>query len=160
MAKRSLKASPEGINQAKRAFERRGWTQEYLAAEVGLQTRQPVWKFFSGRPVERHVFLELCFTLDLDWETIVDRPSFQETDPEIEETVSEAAIAPSSYSVNHWRSHLAPLIQSQCHQLELPLDLSCPITLAQIYTETYLYPRRSGAPGATTVSGIPEYGHG
>jgi hypothetical protein len=37
MTKRSLKASPSGVEQAKKAFERKGWTQEYLAAEVGLQ---------------------------------------------------------------------------------------------------------------------------
>jgi predicted NACHT family NTPase len=51
MAKRSLKATPEGQLQAKRAFERTGWTQEQLALEVGLNTRQSVWKFFTGRPI-------------------------------------------------------------------------------------------------------------
>jgi len=28
-------------------------------------TRQPIWKFFSGKPIERHIFLEICFRLDL-----------------------------------------------------------------------------------------------
>ncbi len=42
MARRSLQASPEGIKKAKPAFLRTGWTQEYLAAEVGLETRQPI----------------------------------------------------------------------------------------------------------------------
>ncbi|MEM9246460.1 MAG: NACHT domain-containing protein, partial [Cyanobacteria bacterium P01_F01_bin.153] len=60
---------------AKRAFERTGWTQDYLAAEVGLSTRQSVWKFFSGRPVERHIFIELCFQLDLEWQEIADLPA-------------------------------------------------------------------------------------
>ena len=74
MAKRSLKATVEGSTIAKRAFERTGWTQDYLAAEVGLSTRQSVWKFFSGRPVERHIFIELCFQLDLEWQAIADLP--------------------------------------------------------------------------------------
>ena len=76
MAKRSLKASPPGIDKAKKAFERIGWTQEYLAAEVGLSTRQSVWKFFSGKPIERHIFIDLCFQLSLDWQDIADSPPF------------------------------------------------------------------------------------
>lgn len=47
MAKRSLQASPTGIQRAKRAFTLKGWTQENLAAEVNLKTRQPVWRFFT-----------------------------------------------------------------------------------------------------------------
>lgn len=70
MTKRSLKASPSGIEQAKKAFERKGWTQEYLAAEVGVQTRQSIWKFFSGRPIERYIFIDICKSLDLDWAEI------------------------------------------------------------------------------------------
>lgn len=155
MVKRSLKASPEGISRAKRAFERKGWTQEYLAFEIGLQTRQPVWKFFSGRPVERHVFLELCFTLDLDWEEIVERPTVAaEIEPAGLAIASQPAPQESVASlIAQVRSHLSPLIQSQCCQLELPFEFSCPLTLSEIYTETYLYPRRSGrSPEATGMS--------
>jgi predicted NACHT family NTPase len=60
---RSLQASAQGIKKAKQAFLRKGWTQEYLAGEVGLETRQPIWKFFAGKPVDRHVFTEICFRL-------------------------------------------------------------------------------------------------
>jgi len=45
MVKRSLQASATGIQQAKRSFALKGWTQENLAAEVNLKTRQPVWRF-------------------------------------------------------------------------------------------------------------------
>ena len=74
MAKRSLKASPLKIDKAKKAFERIGWTQEYLAAEVGLSTRQSVWKFFKGKPIERNTFIDICFQLNLDWQEIADSP--------------------------------------------------------------------------------------
>ncbi|HEY9828258.1 MAG TPA: hypothetical protein V6D19_22700, partial [Stenomitos sp.] len=74
MSKRSLTASPSGRAKAKQAFQRTGWTQEYLAYQAGLETRQPVWKFFSGRPVERHVFIEICFQLQLNWEEVVELP--------------------------------------------------------------------------------------
>ncbi|MEH2125706.1 NACHT C-terminal helical domain 2-containing protein [Nostoc sp.] len=54
MVKRSLQASLTAIQEAKSAFALKGWTQDNLAAEVNLKTRQPIWRFFSGRPVERH----------------------------------------------------------------------------------------------------------
>jgi len=67
MVKRSLQASPSGIQKAKRAFALKGWTHENLAAEVNLKTRQPIWRFFSGRPVDRCTFTEICGILDLEW---------------------------------------------------------------------------------------------
>jgi predicted NACHT family NTPase len=70
MARRSLQASPEGIKKAKLAFMRTGWTQEYFASEVGLETRQPIWKFFAGKPIDRNVFVEICFRLNLELEEI------------------------------------------------------------------------------------------
>ena len=74
MVKRSLQASPSGIKQAKRAFALKGWTQENLAGEVNLKTRQPIWRFFTGKPVDRQVFLEICSILDLDWREIALAP--------------------------------------------------------------------------------------
>lgn len=160
MAKRSLKASQDGIFKAKRAFDLRGWTQEYLAAEVGLQTRQSIWKFFSGRPVERHIFLDICFTLDLDWEDIVDRSFFladssqqrraetQEDEPSVDREGDEDEVEAEM--------HLITLAQSQCQLLELPLDLHHPLTLAQLYTEAYLRPyqrlRQSGTVAKTLAT--------
>ncbi|WP_375449278.1 hypothetical protein [uncultured Nostoc sp.] len=74
MVKRSLQASLTGIQEAKRAFARKGWTQDNLAAEVNLKTRQPIWRFFSGRPVERHTFIEICLILSLNWREIATNP--------------------------------------------------------------------------------------
>jgi predicted NACHT family NTPase len=74
MVKRSLEASLTGIQEAKRVFARKGWTQDNLAAEVNLSTRQPIWRFFSGRPVERHTFIEICSVLSLNWREIATNP--------------------------------------------------------------------------------------
>ena len=38
---------------------------------MGLKTRQPIWRFFAGKPVERYTFFEICARLDLDWKEIV-----------------------------------------------------------------------------------------
>ncbi|MEB3160033.1 MAG: hypothetical protein VKL20_01090, partial [Synechocystis sp.] len=72
MGLRSLKSSVAGQQRAKQALKRRGWTQNDLAIEAGLSTRNSVWKFLSGRPVDRTIFMELCFQLDLDWQAIAD----------------------------------------------------------------------------------------
>lgn len=140
MAKRSLKASQAGISQAKRAFDLKGWTQEYLAAEVELQTRQPIWKFFSGRPVERHIFIDICFTLDLDWEDIVDRTAFVSESPQPSAMPQGDVELAGVDDMAVVRSHLTTLAQAQCQLLELPLDLHQPLTLAQIYTDAYVRP--------------------
>ncbi|MEO1591875.1 MAG: NACHT domain-containing protein [Cyanobacteria bacterium J06632_22] len=127
MAKRSLKASSSGIAIAKRSFQRTGWTQEYLAGEVGLETRQSIWKFFSGRPVERHIFIDICFRLDLEWQDIAEPP---EVDPLPAKTTS-------GKQLTDWVTQLRAASQSQimasCDPLQSPLPLPQPRTLTQSY---------------------------
>src|ERR687885_1216743 len=82
MVKRSLQASQAGIQQARRAFARKGWTQENLALEVNLKTRQPVWRFFSGRPIEHYIFKEICPVLELNWREIAANPPAEGSEPE------------------------------------------------------------------------------
>ena len=74
MVKRSLQASSAGIQRAKRAFTLKGWTQDNLAGEVNLKTRQPIWRLFSGQPVDRQIFMDVCNVLDLDWREIAQNP--------------------------------------------------------------------------------------
>jgi len=57
---RSLYASPEGRIRAKQALARKRWTQQLLAEEVGLKTRQPVGRFFAGQAVDRRVFIAVA----------------------------------------------------------------------------------------------------
>ncbi|XGV97111.1 MAG: NACHT domain-containing NTPase [Leptolyngbya sp. BL-A-14] len=139
MAKRSLKASEVGIKKAKQAFRRTGWTQEYLASAVGLETRQSIWKFFSGRPIERHLFIDVCFQLNLEWEDIVAPPDEEE---EIEVAVSEA-LAESDHSLQTLRSRLKPTIQTQCGLLQISLDTAHPLAVEQIYTSVRVLPTPS-----------------
>ena len=138
MAKRSLKASTLGIEKAKRAFERIGWTQEYLAAEVGLSTRQSVWKFLKGKPIERHIFIELCFQLDLDWQDIADLPQKDETLTE-EKTISLVS-NPSDIGelVNLARLQLRGQIEAQCGTVQSFFEFAQPLPLENIYTNLNL----------------------
>jgi predicted NACHT family NTPase len=131
MVKRSLQASLSGIQQAKRAFARKGWTQENLALEVNLKTRQPIWRFFSGRPVERHTFFEICSVLSLNWREIAEKPPAE---------FSERGEFPQSQSsdidalVQQVRSQRKDKIQDQCGILQL-LDISHPVGIDDIYID-------------------------
>jgi predicted NACHT family NTPase len=131
MARRSLQASAQGIKKAKQAFLRKGWTQEYLAGEVGLETRQPIWKFFAGKPVDRHVFTEICFRLDLEPEEIALLPQAAdlETDENVQDTTSEIDTL-----VARVRSLCHDKIQDQCGTLRL-LDIARPVGLDDLYVE-------------------------
>ncbi|HEY9727004.1 MAG TPA: NACHT domain-containing NTPase [Chroococcales cyanobacterium] len=134
MVKRSLKASTLGIEQAKKAFERKGWTQEYLAGEVGLETRQSVWKFFKGQPVERHIFIDICLSLDLDWQEIAGLNSdlVSLTKTKVSGVETQTTTSDVERLVEQMRSHLAASILAQCGTLRL-LDTAQPVALDDIY---------------------------
>ncbi|MEH2271213.1 MAG: NACHT domain-containing NTPase [Nostoc sp.] len=131
MVKRSLQASLIGIQQAKRAFALKGWTQDNLAAEVNLKTRQPIWRFFSGRPVERHTFIELCLVLQLNWREIATNPPAEFL--ELEE-YTQSAVLDIDILVQQVRSQRFDKIQDQCGILQL-LDISRPVAIDDIYID-------------------------
>ncbi|ELR99828.1 NACHT domain-containing NTPase [Gloeocapsa sp. PCC 73106] len=128
MVKRSLQASPEGIKQAKRAFALKGWTQENLAGEASLKTRQPIWRFFTGKTVDRQAFMEICSILDLDWREIALNPPAEFPEPgELKKTNIDAL-------VQEVRSQRRDTIANQCGILQL-LDISHPVKIDDIYVD-------------------------
>jgi predicted NACHT family NTPase len=129
MVKRSLRASPFGIEQAKRAFAFKGWTQENLAGEVGLKTRQSVWRFFTGQPIERQVFLEICSILELDWREIALDPPAEFPEPG---AIAQAPVLDIDSLVRQVRLQRRDKIQDQCGTLQL-LDISRPVKIDDIY---------------------------
>lgn len=131
MVKRSLRASLPGIQQARHAFALKGWTQENLAGEVGLKTRQSVWRFFTGQPVERQVFQELCSILNLDWREIAINAPAEFPEPSKVESVPVADI---DTLVRQVRSQRQDKIQNQCGTLQL-LDISRPAQIDDLYIE-------------------------
>jgi acetate kinase len=48
---------------------------------VGVKTRQPIWRFFAGKPVERYTFFEICARLDLDWQEIAVKSLVEDDEP-------------------------------------------------------------------------------
>ncbi|WP_375509310.1 hypothetical protein [uncultured Nostoc sp.] len=73
MSGRSLSCCPEGIQKAKRALICCSLTQKPLAENLEV-TRQPIGKFFRGKPVDCNLFVQICDRLDLEWEEIVAEP--------------------------------------------------------------------------------------
>jgi predicted NACHT family NTPase len=162
MAKRSLFASPEGIRKAKQAFKRKGWTQEYLATEVGLETRQPIWKFFTGKPVDRHIFNEICLHLELNPEEIASLDSEQLQVGEKESVIvdnnnlvrkqgdleSLSFLLPLSSNavetlVQKARKANAEKLEHQCGSLRF-LDVAKPINLDELYVDINILEEISG----------------
>ncbi|WP_414541306.1 NACHT domain-containing protein [Nostoc sp. CCY0012] len=131
MVKRSLQASSIGIQQAKKAFARKGWTQENLATEVNLKTRQPIWRFFSGQPIERLTFIQICEVLELDWREIASNPPAEFLAPE---ELAQATVLNIDALVRQVRSQRRDKIQDQCGILQL-LDISHPVSIDDIYID-------------------------
>ena len=132
----SLQASPAGIQRAKRAFALKGWTQENLAGEVNLKTRQPIWRLFTGQPVDRQIFMDVCQILDLEWREIASNPpedfpganeSSEPILPEIDEPDIDTLVATV-------RSQHRETIQQRCSILQL-LDIHHPVNLDDIYVD-------------------------
>jgi predicted NACHT family NTPase len=138
MAKRSLQASPAGIQRVKRAFALKGWTQDNLAAEVNLKTRQPIWRLFTGQPIDRQVLMDVCHVLDLDWREIAENPPTEFPDPG-EAASPDAALADIDAPdidglVAQVRSQHHETIQQRCGILQL-LDIHHPVNLDDIYVD-------------------------
>ncbi|MCW6053859.1 NACHT domain-containing NTPase [Lyngbya sp. CCAP 1446/10] len=131
MVKRSLQASTSGIQRAKAAFAIKGWTQDNLAGEVNLKTRQPIGRFFTGQRVDRQNFLAICTILDLDWRDIADHPAAEFPEPG---DAAETASGNIDSLVQVVRSQYRDTIQNQCGILQL-LDISRPVSIDDIYVD-------------------------
>lgn len=154
MAKRSLRASVTGIKKAKQHFSTRNWTQEYLANEVGIKTRQPIWRFFAGQSIERYTFFEICTILDLDWREIaIDPPAESRLEAEEFEdntngnastSADQNKLAPQIESlslddlVKTVRSQWREKIEHQCGTLEV-LDINRPVSIDKMYVDVNIF---------------------
>lgn len=89
MPGRSLVACSEGIDKARKALQRYNLTQTAIAKELAIASWSTVNKFFNGKPVERAIFMEICFQLNLDWQEIAG--TLDDVDAEIESESDEEA---------------------------------------------------------------------
>jgi hypothetical protein len=80
MTGRSLQASQKGIQLAKQALITKRLRQKDLIGFV-CQSRQPIGNFFTGKPVDREIFVGICERLGLNWQEIADLPKVGLTSP-------------------------------------------------------------------------------
>ncbi|MEH1777873.1 MAG: NACHT domain-containing NTPase [Nostoc sp.] len=135
MTGRSLCCSPEGIQKAKRALIGYSLTQKALAEELQV-TRQPIGKFFTGKPVDRNLFVQICDRLNLEWEEIVAEPV---SEPQVNQDNSIDIDA----IVQLVREKIKPIIQERCGTMRV-LDMTQPIGLNDIYTSVNILEKITG----------------
>ncbi len=134
MTKRSLQSSVEGIKKAQAALIRNSLTQQQLAEEL-LISRQPVSKFFQGKPIERYIFQEICIRLDLNWEIIA-----LSSCPDADDVES---ISDIESLVQEIREKIKPSILNRCDIMRV-LDMTQPIKLNHIYTDVNILEKITG----------------
>ncbi|MEH2204473.1 MAG: NACHT domain-containing protein [Nostoc sp.] len=137
MSGRSLSCSPEGIQKAKRALIRCSLTQKALAEDLEV-TRQPIGKFFTGKPVDRNLFVQICDRLDLEWEEIVAEPA---SEPEINQ--DNSIDVDIDAIVQGVREKIKPIIQERYGTMRV-LDMTQPIGLNDIYTSVNILDKITG----------------
>ncbi len=132
MVKRSLRSSGKGIKMAETALTDIGLTQQQLADALGI-SRQPVSKFFNGKPVSRDNFVRICDKLKLNWQNIAVI--------DIEEEISVEQVNNEIYQIDalveEIRKQLKPNIKQRYGSMRV-LDMEQPIELTGekgIYTQ-------------------------
>lgn len=136
-ARRSLKASPEGINRAKKAvlaFH----TKIDLAAELQI-SRATVQKFFAGKPVGRENFHHICEKLELPWHEVADLSDDNTTKLQIKNRQQHDI----DTLVQEVRDKQHASIHQKCGMMRV-LDMSQPIGLDGIYTNVNILEKISG----------------
>ena len=136
MGRGSLKASPQGIEAAKKAVRRNGLTQKALGEDLGI-SRSTISKFFNGKNVERYVFEEICGKLSLKWEEIFEPP------PDEEEGNNSSQI---DALVQDIRQKVRADIKLFCGSMRV-LDMTQPIELGSIYTQVNILQKITGRRG-------------
>ena len=129
---RSLRVSKTGLEQAKKAFTLKGWTQEYLAGVTGC-TRPTVINFFASRPVEKRLFQSICTELELEWGQVADL----ETDEQPNRLLSIDELIKSV------RDNIYGSIYEKCGFMRV-LDMSQPIGLNDIYATVNILEKVTG----------------
>ncbi|WP_300422051.1 MULTISPECIES: NACHT domain-containing protein [unclassified Nostoc] len=110
-------------------------TQKALAEDLRI-TRQPIGKFFTGKPVDRNLFVQICDRLDLEWEEIIAEPA---SEPEVNQDNSIDIDA----IVQEVREKIKPSILERCGTMRV-LDITQPIGLNDIYTSVNILEKITG----------------
>ncbi len=94
---RSVRASQAGIQAAKQALARKSLSQKALATDLHIASWSTINKFFTGKPIDRFLFIEICNTLDLNWQDIIENPTGVKENNEETPSPPHLPIPPTPY---------------------------------------------------------------
>ncbi|WP_339381462.1 NACHT domain-containing protein [Brasilonema bromeliae] len=123
------------MKKAQAALIRNSLTQQALAEELSI-SRQPVSKFFQGKPVDRYIFVTICEKLGLEWDEIASFCSL----PDVDDAASTSQIESLVQTV---REKIHDNIHRRCNIIRL-LDKEQPVRLESIYTDINILERVTG----------------
>ncbi len=143
MAKPSLKALPTGIQSAKQALTKVGWTQKDLCALVGC-SRQPITNFFKGEAIAQTIFMKICDRLGLNWQEIADFSEYSAgTTPTQLLPQAHATTTDIDKLVQAMRRTVSNSIQERCGTIRV-LDMSHPIEVNDLFTSVNILEQITG----------------
>jgi GTPase SAR1 family protein/DNA-binding Xre family transcriptional regulator len=97
--KRSLKASPNGIEQAEAALVHLAQSKTVLADKLEI-SRASIHKFFAGQPVGYENFLKICGELKLSWQKIAELPQVEITEFKSDSSAADSQDYPTEPDPN------------------------------------------------------------
>ena len=136
-AKRSLKATSEGIARANVAVLKFATKKEF-AKELVI-ARATVQNFFAGKAINRENFYKICDALKLPWQEIADL----ELEPDIESAYVIESEPDINVIVQQMRQLHSPLLQQKCGCMRV-LDMTQPMALKDIYTNVNILEKING----------------
>ncbi|NMF60622.1 NACHT domain-containing protein [Pseudanabaena yagii] len=137
MSDQSLIATKAGINLAKNALTGKKLTQEKLMELVDVQSRSTISNFFTGKPVDRQIFVTICENLEINWQEVSGRLSSQSKKSAAKESIDIESL------VQLARKQCAADILKRCGTMQI-LTMPQEIGLGEIYTDVKLFDRVLG----------------
>ncbi|MGG6265219.1 NACHT domain-containing protein [Leptolyngbya sp. AN03gr2] len=145
---RSLQASAAGLALANKAvlqFARKA----DLATDLAI-SRSTIQKFFSGKPIARENFHQICDRLGIDWRVVAEEDcDFQTTsgdigdDLDLEPELRSTEPQDIESLVQQVRQQGQASVQAQYGMIRV-LDMTQPLSLLEVYTSTKVLEKISG----------------
>jgi predicted NACHT family NTPase len=142
MAKPSLKASANGVQVAKQALTRAGWTQKDLSTLIGC-SRQPITNFFKGAAIAQSLFIQICDRLGLNWQEVADLLAPAALKPIAVKMSASGQDSELSAIVQNLRQQGYASLRERCGTIRV-LDMSHPIEVNQLYTHVNILEQITG----------------
>jgi predicted NACHT family NTPase len=146
MARRSLRASAQGIQRFKAEMKRKKWTQTYVSGAAQC-SRQTVWSLLAGKAIDADIFLQICALLGLEADAVAE-PEDEEASPGKETDIDEL--------VRQVRETLQPFLKSTFGEMKV-LDMSQPIGLGDIYTDVNILQKPTGSRRVSQTELLEQY---